>query len=84
MNDTASVILAGLAAFSAFVPPLGTAVGMDIRTVRVGQIYASVATAAIGWILASKAGNTLPLTMAGFVIALQFAAFYHAQRSLAS
>lgn len=79
MNDTASVILAGLAAFSAFVPPLPQAVTQDVRTVRVGQMYASAATLAVGWLLATKSGNTLPLTMAAFVILLELAAFYHAQ-----
>lgn len=81
MNDSAAtVVLAGIAAFSALVPPLSQAVQTDIRYVRLGQAYASAATFIVGFLLAKATNNTLPLTMAGFVVGLELLAFWHAQQ----
>lgn len=80
METSASVLLAGISAFSAFVGPPMEAVGRDRHRVRISQAYAAGATLVVGYLLAVKSGTSLPMTMSLFVIAMEMLAFEHASR----
>lgn len=82
MSDPAAAsttaIMAGIAAFSAFVPQPSEAIKTEPSVVRIGQLYASGATLVVSFILAKSTGNMLPLSMGLFVIGLELASYYHA------
>lgn len=82
MNDAGvTVVVAGLGAFSAFMPPLSS-VGANDQKERLGLLYASAATIGIGYMIAQMSGNTFPLSLAGIVCAFEWMAYYHARRTV--
>lgn len=82
MNDSAvTVAVAGIGAFSAFLPDF-TAVGANPAKERIGLLYASGATLAIGYLMSRDGGSQTPMFLALIVIGFEWIGYEHARRTV--